>query len=93
MPRNPESALQAQVQELMCYLWDNYLQLSDAEDIFLLGVGNAYLGVKMLLINRDVKSRISGVVNFVNGSLRPVKSETDPDLSLWYKEHSRLRGG
>jgi histone deacetylase 6 len=29
-------------------------------------------------------------VNFVNGNLRPVKSETDPDLSLWYKEHSRV---
>jgi hypothetical protein len=37
----------------MCYLWDNYLQLYEsAEDIFLMGVGNAYLGIKVLLINR-----------------------------------------
>ncbi len=75
----------------MCYLWDNYLQIWDrADDIFLMGVGTAYLGVKVLLMARDVKARISGVLNFVDGSLRPVKSETDPDLSLWYKEHSRV---
>jgi histone deacetylase 6 len=36
----------------------------------------------------DCKNRIAGVVNFVNGNLRPVKSETDPDLSSWYKRHS-----
>ncbi len=75
----------------MCYIWDNYLQLWDgADDIFLMGVGSAYLGIKVLLMGRDVKSRISGVINFVDGSLRPVKSETDPDLSHWYKEHSRV---
>ena len=35
----------------------------------------------------DCKSRISGVVNFVTGNLRPVKSETDPDLSTWYRRN------
>ncbi|KAH6620941.1 histone deacetylase A-like protein [Chaetomium sp. MPI-SDFR-AT-0129] len=90
--RFDEGTLQAQVQELMCYIWDNYLQLYDSvEDIFLMGVGNAYLGVKVLLINRlDVKSRVAGVVNFVNGNLRPVKSDVDGDLSSWYKEHSQV---
>ncbi|KAL2160095.1 hypothetical protein VTH06DRAFT_1750 [Thermothelomyces fergusii] len=92
IPRADERTLQAQVQELMCYIWDNYLQLYDSvEDIFLMGVGNAYLGIKVLLINRlDVKSRVAGVVNFVNGSLRPVKSDVDGDLSSWYKEHSQV---
>lgn len=36
----------------MCYLWDNFLQLYAADEIFLMGVGNAYVGVKLLLINR-----------------------------------------
>ena len=91
-PRADERAIQAQVQELMCYIWDNYLQLYDGvDDIFLMGVGNAYLGIKVLLINRlDVKARVAGVVNFVNGSLRPVKSDVDSDLSSWYKEHSQV---
>ncbi|KAL2017287.1 hypothetical protein VTK56DRAFT_2356 [Thermocarpiscus australiensis] len=91
-PRADERTLQTQVQELMCYIWDNYLQLYDGvEDIFLMGVGAAYLGVKVLLINRlDAKSRVSGVVNFVNGNLRPVKSDVDPELSSWYKDHSQV---
>ncbi|KAI0859358.1 histone deacetylase [Xylaria cubensis] len=88
MPRSTEKSLQQQIQELVCYIWDNYLQLYDVEELFLLGVGNAYLGVKVLLTNRECKDRIAGVVNFVTGNLRPVKSETDPDLSTWYKNNS-----
>ena len=50
-----EKALEAQVMELVCYLWDNYIQLYDSiDDIFLMGVGNAYLGVKALLMNRGM---------------------------------------
>ncbi|KJZ78848.1 hypothetical protein HIM_01621 [Hirsutella minnesotensis 3608] len=90
IPGYNERAMQEQIQQLVCYVWDNFLQLYDTDEIFLLGVGNAYLGVKVLLINRDCKARISGVVNFVTGNLRPVKSDVDPDLSTWYKENSRV---
>lgn len=48
-----DGRLQAEVKELMCYLWDNYLQLYDADEIFIVGVGYAYLGIKMLLLNRS----------------------------------------
>ncbi|KAB5585303.1 histone deacetylase A-like protein [Coniochaeta sp. 2T2.1] len=114
-----EAKLQDQMRTLVTFLWDNYIQLYDHEpEIFLMGVGQAYLGIKILLLERsipypsppsspssqfpsntkhhpsyylaDVKSRVSGVVNFVNGDLRSVRSEIDPDLSAWYKEHSRV---
>ncbi|KAI0394583.1 histone deacetylase [Xylariaceae sp. FL0594] len=88
IPRATEKSLQQQIQELVCYIWDNYVQLYDVEELFLLGVGNAYLGVKLLLTSRECKDRISGVVNYVTGNLRPVKSETDPELSTWYKRNS-----
>ncbi|KAI0556275.1 histone deacetylase [Xylaria curta] len=88
IPRATEKSLQQQIQELVCFIWDNYLQLYGVEELFVLGVGNAYLGVKVLLTTRECKDRISGVVNFVTGNLRPVKSETDPDLSTWYKHNS-----
>ncbi|KAI2641993.1 histone deacetylase [Xylaria nigripes] len=88
IPKSTEKTLQQQIQELVCYLWDNYLQLYNVEELFLLGVGDAYLGIKILLTHRECKDRISGVVNFVAGNLRPVKSETDPDLSTWYKHNS-----
>ncbi|KAH7173675.1 uncharacterized protein B0J16DRAFT_276226 [Fusarium flagelliforme] len=90
IPNFKEQALTEQIQTLVCYLWDNHMQLYEADDIFIMGVGNAYLGVKVLLIQRDCKSRISGVVNFANGTLRPVKSEFDADLSSWYKDNSRV---
>jgi hypothetical protein len=58
-PRPDERALQAQIQELVCYVWDNYLQMyRGVEDLFLMGVGNAYLGIKVLLINRGMFARV-----------------------------------
>jgi histone deacetylase 6 len=52
MPGADERTLLIQIRELMNYIWDNYVQLYEAEDLFLLGVGNAYLGVKLLLTER-----------------------------------------
>ena len=54
MPPADEKTLQEQIRELVCYIWDNYLQLYDFEDLFLLGVGNAYVGVKTLLTFRGM---------------------------------------
>lgn len=127
-PSMDDGRLQAEVKELMCYLWDNYLQLYEADQIFIVGVGYAYLGIKMLLLNRsdasppgafllggraaephrdtpifyysaadgvflfntDCRSKLSGVVSFVNGHLRPVRSDVDESLSHWYKNNSRV---
>lgn len=56
MPYTPdveEKQLEAEIKELICYLWDNYIQLyENADEVFIMGVGYAYLGVKMLLLNR-----------------------------------------
>lgn len=38
----------------------------------------------------DCRARIAGVASFVEGMLRPVKSDVDNDLSTWYKEHSQI---
>lgn len=59
IPGYKEKALQEQIRSLICYLWDNYIQLYDADEIFIMGVGNAYLGVKVLLINRGTPLTIS----------------------------------
>jgi len=55
-----------------------------------MGVGYSYLGVKLLLTSRETKSRIAAILCFVTGSLRAVRSETDPGLSHWYREHSQV---
>jgi len=91
VPRVSETELGDQMQELMCYLWDNYLELSPSSHIVLMGVGNSYLGVKQLLVTRDqVRHRVKGVVCFVTGHLRPVKSASDEGLAVWYKRCSRI---
>lgn len=88
----PAPVHEAQLQELVCHLWDNYLQPTEEQsEIYLIGVGNAYVGVKQLLMARgDSKHRIAGIVNFVSGTLRHIKSDVDPDLSNWYKNHSQV---
>jgi hypothetical protein len=70
--------LQSQMRELVCYIWDNYLQLYDsAPEIFLMGVGNAYLGVKMLLISRGK-------------SPKPLSFHTDPPRPFAFLELTLL---
>lgn len=59
MPRATERSLSQQIQELVCYIWDNYLQLYDVEELFLVGVGDAYLGVKLLLNSRGTYLKLS----------------------------------
>lgn len=38
----------------------------------------------------DSKHKISHVVNFVSGTLFPVRSEADESLAYWYRSHSRV---
>jgi histone deacetylase 6 len=106
-PERATKLIESQTKDLMCYLWDNYLDGYASNSIVLMGVGDAYLGVKQLLINRgishltrplpytiltkiDCRHKIGCIVSFVSGTLRPVKSETDPQLSNWYKTNSLI---
>jgi histone deacetylase 6 len=50
-----EKTFEARVMELVTYIWDNFIQLLDNdEDIFIMGVGNAYVGIKALLTTRGM---------------------------------------
>ncbi|OBT80163.1 hypothetical protein VF21_00614 [Pseudogymnoascus sp. 05NY08] len=88
--RPTEMVHRERMKELMCYLWDNYLELHDSEHVVLMGVGDSYGAVRELLVNRESKHKVPLVVSFVSGSLRPVRSETDASLAHWYKKHSRV---
>ncbi|TAQ86404.1 hypothetical protein B7494_g5271 [Chlorociboria aeruginascens] len=89
-PSMTEMEQQTQMKELLCYLWDNYLELAPCNNIAFMGVGDAYLGIKQLLLSRNCRSRISCILSFVTGALRPVRSETDHGLSSWYKERTKI---
>src|SRR5438045_471020 len=111
--RGTEKDLTEKISELVCYLWDNYLEGYESSDIVVMGVGYSYIGIRELLwkrgscvrlghsqlyaaesiadaLNPECRSKIRGILNFVNGTLRSVRStETDPDLPSWYKHNSR----
>jgi histone deacetylase 6 len=55
-PRPLEPDIVQQSKELLCYLWDNYLQINESASITLMGVGDAYLGIKQLLTSRGTPS-------------------------------------
>lgn len=77
--------------EIVTFIYDNYvLTLPSPRPVLtLVGVGEAYLALKLLLLSRpDSRHHIAACLAFVNGTLRPVKSETDGGLSKWWREHS-----
>ncbi|KAJ5563097.1 Histone deacetylase HdaA [Penicillium sp. DV-2018c] len=80
----------AVTEELAGYLWDNYIDAHQATEIFLVGVGNAFVGVVNLLMNREnLYKRVNGVVSFVSETpVKAVASNTQTWLSKWYRENS-----
>ena len=44
--------LENQTKELLCYIWDNFIETWGVNSVVLMGVGDAYLGVKQLLTSR-----------------------------------------
>ncbi|TKX27565.1 histone deacetylase domain-containing protein 1 [Elsinoe australis] len=75
---------------LATYLWENYIELSDAPHIFILGVGAAYNAIiELLKYNDRVPPRISKLFFFVSDqSLHSCRSATDENLSFWYYDSS-----
>ncbi|KAI9763002.1 MAG: Histone deacetylase hda1 [Chaenotheca gracillima] len=90
--------------ELMVYVWENYVQVSDADHVFVVGVGDAHYGVTHLLgaqacpvgapndVHRtpnETYPLIKGVVNFVShGALRSIRGADNPYLIDWYHKTS-----
>ncbi|KAI9800437.1 MAG: Histone deacetylase hda1 [Piccolia ochrophora] len=77
------------MKDLVIYMWENYIEVSEATNVFFLGVGEAYNGVMHLLNNRDCSSILRGVINFIcNDSIRSAKRDADPWFSDWYHKNS-----
>lgn len=46
--------LHEQTRDLLCYVWDNYLEINPAAHVSILSVGDSYTGVKQLLSSRSM---------------------------------------
>ncbi|KAI6249026.1 Histone deacetylase [Erysiphe necator] len=101
-PTNPpsllsESDLSNISREVLCYIYDNYIEphspataLKPPTSLTILGVGHAHIGIRQLLISRDCRQIVTSILCFVNGSLKPVRSEMDLGLAAWYRNNSRI---
>jgi len=49
-----EKTFESRITELVTYIWDNFIQLLENDDIFIMGIGNAYVGIKALLTTRGM---------------------------------------
>ncbi|RKF63027.1 Histone deacetylase clr3 [Erysiphe neolycopersici] len=102
-PANPRSSLLSESElsnisrEVLCYIYDNYIEPHSSAtaskpptSLTILGVGHAHMGIRQLLMSRDCCHIITGVVCFVSGSLKPVRSEIDLKLAAWYRNNSLI---
>ncbi|KAF2826405.1 hypothetical protein CC86DRAFT_351075 [Ophiobolus disseminans] len=94
--RSDDSATRAlQTRELAAYLWDNYIEPSEATQVFFMGIGDAYLGLVDLLSNHDNCTKHDSIVECLIGfvaetTIQSIKRATDDTIANWYYEHSKI---
>ncbi|KAH8116654.1 histone deacetylase clr3 [Phellopilus nigrolimitatus] len=76
--------------EVASYLWDNYIQLSSASKIILIGHGPGCSTVMDLMAARarSVMKKVKAVVLVVGTEDIPQVPKDDDELRLWYMKHS-----
>ncbi|KAI5819059.1 histone deacetylase Clr3 [Pyronema omphalodes] len=87
-----DSNLIAQSDELCLYMWDNYLEVTDAKNIILIGIGYAVSGLVGMLSLRDPRERVRAVISFLSEAedLRAVSTNVLVDeIGEWYHSNSR----
>ncbi|KAK9449789.1 uncharacterized protein V1518DRAFT_227537 [Limtongia smithiae] len=82
-------SVQAAIQDLCLYVWDNYLELSDARNIIAIGVGDACAGLVYLLGHREVRARMKLCVQFMGSKpLHAIVPVMDEFITDWYYKNS-----
>lgn len=66
------------------YIWDNYLELTDAKNIVLMATGEACAGLVNMISVKDVTRRVSAVINFYGQNSLKALSSIEDSLVDWY---------
>lgn len=74
------------------YLWENYIEISNATHIFMLGVGFATSGIISLLnAHERTSDRVNCIFNFIaEQTLVGVNRPADDTFPSWYHQHSMV---
>ncbi|ETW78721.1 hypothetical protein HETIRDRAFT_324562 [Heterobasidion irregulare TC 32-1] len=88
-PYAPKSS-EEYAREVMVYLWDNYVMLSNAKRIILLGHGPGVIAVSELLDHRTtaVQRYVQLVIQIVGYAKIPLIPRKDTEVTSWYGKHS-----
>ncbi|KAK9454220.1 hypothetical protein V1511DRAFT_416140 [Dipodascopsis uninucleata] len=77
------------LQDLCLYIWDNYLDLSDARNLIFIGIGDAHAGIVYLSGHREVRDRVRATIAFTEDeplcAIVPIRDEFIID---WYYKNS-----
>lgn len=85
---NSSYGIQDETARLTKYIWDNYMELSDARHIIFLAIGESCPGIVNMLSVKDVTRRVRAVVNIYGKvPLRPLITVED-SLIDWYHSNS-----
>ncbi|KAF2660148.1 hypothetical protein K491DRAFT_589511 [Lophiostoma macrostomum CBS 122681] len=77
------------------YIWENYIEPNDATQVYLMGIGAAYLGlVDLLSLNENTTVEGTGVehlIGFVSETpVHSIKRTTDDSIANWFFAHSHI---
>ena len=86
-----EGELQNQSKDLLCYLWDNYLEGFNSSQIVLMGVGDAYLGVKQLLTFRGTSPPCNLTPTSIDHHRLPIQDTLHPLLRVRLPPARKIR--
>ncbi|KAK6345073.1 Histone deacetylase hda1 [Orbilia javanica] len=76
---------------LMLQLWDNYIDLSDADKIVLIGIGEGCRNVLNLISLRDCVNRVIACISFISRMpLCAVNATRDENIGYWYHKVNAL---
>ncbi|KAK9465302.1 hypothetical protein V1512DRAFT_277633 [Lipomyces arxii] len=79
------------LQDLCLYVWDNYIEQTDARHIVFVSTGDACGGVVYLLGHREVRDRVRASVSFVGSKdLAAIVPIMDEFIIDWYYTNSMI---
>lgn len=77
-------------QDILLYLWDNFLTFFNVQKIAFIGIGEAYNGIIHLCGHREVRKLVKASINFIDKAtaLRAVISTIDESVVDWFFRNS-----
>ncbi|KAG9240055.1 hypothetical protein BJ878DRAFT_323710 [Calycina marina] len=90
---SPSTGRDTQTIELLCYLWDNFLNFNSTESIVVVGAGSGFHAFHKLLLQRDCTEKVELIFGFLDDRAQMpkiLKSPSDDNLSRWYKKRVNL---